>query len=124
MIEGQRSTAMANAKRVQDSGVTIAAGTDAGNPGTLHGPSIYRELALLREAGLSPIEVLVAVTRNAARAMGREAEVGTLEAGKAADLVALSADPLEDVQNYEPVRWVMKGGVKVYERPRSPAHGR
>jgi imidazolonepropionase-like amidohydrolase len=115
---------VANAKQVQDGGVTLAAGTDVGNPGKLHGPSFYRELALLREAGLSPMEVLIAATRNAARAMGREAEVGTLESGKAADLVALSADPLEDVQNYERVRWVIKGGVKVYERPRSPAHGR
>jgi imidazolonepropionase-like amidohydrolase len=123
-IEGQRATAVANAKRAQEAGVTVAVGTDAGNPGTLHGPSIYRELVLLREAGLSPMEVLVAATRNAARAMGREAEVGTLEPGKAADLLALSADPLENVQNYQRVRWVMKGGVRVYERPRSPAQAR
>jgi imidazolonepropionase-like amidohydrolase len=119
-IEGQRSIAVANARRVQEGGATVAAGTDAGNPGTLHGPSIHRELALLHEAGLTPMEVLVAVTRNAARAMGREAEVGTLESGKAADLVALTGDPLEDVQNYQRVRWVMKGGVRVYQRP--PAH--
>jgi imidazolonepropionase-like amidohydrolase len=124
MMEGQLSVAMANAKRVQEAGVTIAAGTDAGNPGTLHGPSIYRELALLRQAGLSPMEVLVAVTRNAARAMGREAEVGTLQLGKAADLVALIADPLEDVQNYQRVSWVMKGGVRVYERSPDSAKSR
>jgi imidazolonepropionase-like amidohydrolase len=91
-------------------GITVAAGTDAGNPGTLHGPSIYRELQLLAEAGLTPMEVLLAATRNAARAMGREAEVGTLEAGKAAGLVALDANPLEDVRNYQRVQWVMKGG--------------
>ena len=123
-IEGQRATAIANAERAQEAGVTVAVGTDAGNPGTLHGPSIYRELVLLHEAGLSPMEVLVAATRNAARAMGRETEVGTLEPGKAADLVALSADPLEDVRNYQRVRWVMKGGVRVYETPRSPAQAR
>jgi imidazolonepropionase-like amidohydrolase len=110
-MEQERATGEANAKRVQDAGITLAAGTDAGNPGTLPGPSIYRELQLLAEAGLSPMEVLMAATRNAARAMGREGTVGTVEAGKAADFVALDADPLADVRNYQRVRWVMKGGV-------------
>jgi imidazolonepropionase-like amidohydrolase len=110
-IEQERATGQANAKRVQDAGITLAVGTDAGNPGTLHGPSIYRELQLLSEAGLSPMELLVDVTRNGARAMGWEKQVGTLEAGKAADLVALDADPLTDVRNYQRIRWVMKGGV-------------
>jgi imidazolonepropionase-like amidohydrolase len=109
--ERELATGEANAKRVQDAGITVAAGTDAGNPGTLHGPSIYRELQLMADAGLSPMEVLVAATRNGARAMGREREVGTLEAGKAADLVMLDADPLADVRNYQRVRRVMKGGV-------------
>ncbi len=107
----QLATGEANAKRVQDAGITLAVGTDAGNPGTLHGPSIYRELQLTADAGLSPMEVLVAATRNGAKAMGREGQVGTVEAGKSADLVALDADPLADVRNYQRVRWVMKGGV-------------
>jgi len=59
------------------------------------------------------MDLLVDATRNGARAMGREREVGTIEAGKAADLVALNADPLADVRNYQRVRWVMKGGVVV-----------
>jgi imidazolonepropionase-like amidohydrolase len=105
------ATGQANAKRVQEAGITLAVGTDAGNPGTLHGPSIYRELQLLSEAGLAPMELLVDVTRNGARAMGWERQIGTLEAGKAADLVALDADPLADVRNYQRIRWVMKGGV-------------
>jgi imidazolonepropionase-like amidohydrolase len=114
----ERATGEANAKRVQDAGITLAVGTDAGNPGTLHGPAIYRELQLLSEAGLTPMEVLVAATRNAARAMGRQAEVGTVEAGKAADLVALDADPLAAVSNVQRIRWVMKGGVLARsERP-------
>ena len=110
-IQRELSTGEANAKRVQDAGITLAAGTDAGNPGTLHGPSIYRELQLLADAGLSPMDVLLAATRNGARAMGRERDVGTVEAGKAADLVLLDADPLADVRNYQRIRWVMKGGV-------------
>jgi len=77
-------------------------------------------LVLLAESGLSPMEVLVAATRNAARAMGREAELGTVERGKAADLVALGADPLADVRNYQRVKWVMKGGVISFTASRSP----
>jgi imidazolonepropionase-like amidohydrolase len=110
-IQQETTTGQANAKRVQDAGITLAVGTDAGNPGTLHGPSMYRELQLLSEAGIAPMALLVDATRNGARAMGWEDKIGTVRAGKAADLVALEADPLADVRNYQKVRWVMKGGV-------------
>jgi len=109
--ERELATGKANAKRVQDAGITLAVGTDAGNPGTLHGPSIYRELELTADAGLTLMEILVAATRNGARAMGREREVGTVEAGKAADLVVLDADPLAAAGNFQRIRWVIKGGV-------------
>jgi len=105
------ATAMGNAKRLHDEGVSVAVGTDAGNPGTFHGPSIYRELELLQETGLKPMEVLVAATSTAALAMGRQAEVGTLERGKAADLLILGADPSVDIRNVQELRWVVKGGV-------------
>ncbi len=100
-----------NAKRMHDAGVAIAVGTDAGNPGTLHGPSIYREMELLQQAGLTPMDVLVAATKIGARAMGREDELGTVEEGKLADLILLDADPTQDIANAHRVRWVMKGGV-------------
>ena len=58
---------LTNLKRLQDSGVLIAAGTDAGNIGTLHGPSIFREFELMTEAGLSSGEILTAATINGAR---------------------------------------------------------
>jgi imidazolonepropionase-like amidohydrolase len=113
LFEKQVANAMENAKRLHEAGVTIAVGTDAGNPGTFHGPSIYRELALLQAAGLSPRDVLVAATRNAALAMGRQEVVGTIEAGKAADLLVITADPTADIRNVQRIRWVMKGGVVV-----------
>lgn len=100
----------ANLKAMQDGGVIVAAGTDAGNIGTLHGPSIHRELRLMIEAGLSPREVLVAVTRNAARVFAREPEFGTLESGKLADMLILNADPLDDIVNLERIDRVIKGG--------------
>ncbi len=104
-----------NAKRLHDAGVAITVGTDAGNPGTLHGPSIYREMELLQDAGLAPMDVLVAATKIGARAMGREEELGTVEEGKFADLVLLDADPTQDIANARRVRWVMKGGVIVHD---------
>ncbi|MBI4513917.1 MAG: amidohydrolase family protein [Gemmatimonadetes bacterium] len=105
------ATAMANARRAHEAGVTIAVGTDAGNPGTFHGPSIYREMELLQEAGLAPMDVLVAATRNAARAMGRGGEIGTIESGKRADFVILDADPIADIRNVRRVHSVVRGGV-------------
>lgn len=104
-------TGLENLRRVHEAGIPVAAGTDAGNPGTLHGPSIYREMELLAEGGLMPMEVLVASTRNAARAMGRDHDLGTVEVGKHADLVILEEDPLEDVGHLRSVRTVVKGGA-------------
>ncbi len=103
--------AMANAKRLADAGVALAVGTDAGNPGTFHGPAIHYELEMLQRAGLTPMQVVVAATRTAAEAMGRADSVGTVEQGKAADLLVLDADPTADVRNVQRVRLVMKGGV-------------
>ncbi len=100
-----------NLARLAAAGVPIAMGTDAGNPMTLHGPSVYAEMEAMQAAGLTPIEVLVASTRNGARAMGRGEDFGTVEAGKIADLVVVAADPLADVANLRRVRHVVRGGV-------------
>jgi imidazolonepropionase-like amidohydrolase len=80
-------------------GVRIAAGTDTPNPFCFPGFSLHDELALLVEAGLSPMEALQAGTRNAALMTGRGTELGTIEKGKQANLVLLEANPLEDIRN-------------------------
>jgi len=108
-LAAQRQTMYANLRRVRDAGIPIAMGTDAGNPLTLHGASVFREMEAMGEAGMTPMEVLVASTRNAARAMGR-ADIGTLEPGKLADLVVLDADPLTAVANLRRIRLVARGG--------------
>lgn len=108
IAEGYR-TMLANLKRVHDAGIPVAMGTDAGNPLTLHGPAVYREMEAMVEAGLTPMEVLVASTRNGARTMGRT-DFGTLEPGKLADLVVLDADPLADIGNVRRVALVARGG--------------
>jgi imidazolonepropionase-like amidohydrolase len=92
-------------------GIPIAMGTDAGNPLTLHGPSVYGEMEAMQRAGLKPMEVIVASTRGGALAMGRLAECGTIEHGKSADLLIVGADPTRDVAALRQVRWVMRAGV-------------
>jgi imidazolonepropionase-like amidohydrolase len=99
-----------NLGRIHEAGITVALGTDAGNPGTAHGPSVHREAELMARAGMSPGDVLVAATRNGARAMGRAGELGTVEPGKLGDLVVLAGDPTADVRNLRRVRVVVKGG--------------
>jgi imidazolonepropionase-like amidohydrolase len=99
-----------NLRRVHAAGITIAAGSDAGNIGTLHGPGLHLELERMVEAGLTEAEVIAAATRGGARLMGREHEIGTLEPGKQADLVVLGGDPLRDIRHTRQIEWVMKGG--------------
>ncbi|MFW6175592.1 MAG: amidohydrolase family protein [Acidobacteriota bacterium] len=107
----ERARLMAeNLRRVHEAGIPVAMGTDAGNPLTLHGPAVFTEMEAMHEAGLSPMEVLVASTLGGARAMGLEDQVGTLEAGKVGDLVVLGDDPLEDVRNLRAIRLVVRGG--------------
>ena len=100
----------ANLRRLRDAGGIIAAGSDAGNIGTLHGPGLHREMELMVEAGLTPMEVLVAATKNGAAVMGR-ADLGTVAAGKLADLLLLDADPLADIRNTTRIYRVLRGGV-------------
>jgi len=104
-------TAAANLKRVLDAGIPIAMGTDAGNPLTLHGPSIYPEMEAMQAAGLTPMQVIVASTHGGALAMGRDKEIGTVEKGKLADLLIVGADPTADVANLRKIRYVVRGGV-------------
>lgn len=101
----------ANLRAVQRAGIPIAMGTDAGNPLTLHGPSVYAEMEAMEKAGMAPAAVIVAATANGARAMGRERDFGTVEAGRAADLVIVCADPTRTVANLRKIRWVVRGGV-------------
>jgi len=103
--------APANLRTVRDAGIPIAMGTDAGNPLTLHGPSVYAEMEAMQAAGMTPMEVLVASTRSGALAMRRLAEIGTVEKGKRGDLLVVGADPTRDIKNLRQLRYVIKGGV-------------
>jgi len=93
-------------------GVKVAMGTDSGV--TPHGQNL-RELPLMVDRGMTPAAALVATTRTAAELMGLEAELGTLEPGKRADLVVVEGDPLEVDKLSERIQAVWKDGVQVVD---------
>lgn len=99
-----------NLRKVHEAGIPIVVGTDAGNPGTLHGISIYDEMEAMQEAGISAEDLIVAATRNGAMAMQRLDDFGTLETGKFANLIILDEDPSEDISNMRSLSEVMIKG--------------
>ena len=101
--------AMQNLMTVWNAGITVVMGTDAGNIGTVHGPSVFREMQLMQRAGLTPQQVLKSATVNGAATLGLH-ELGAVGAGKLADLVLLDADPLTDTANLSHARAVFKDG--------------
>lgn len=106
--------AMAWVKQVADAGVPVAVGTDSGASSfnVPMGWGTHHELALYVDAGLTPMQALVAATRTGAELLsGGPAEYGTLEPGKTADLLLLAADPLADVRNTRAIERVMQAGV-------------
>jgi imidazolonepropionase-like amidohydrolase len=94
-------------------GVPIAAGTDCGAPGHPHG-SLPEELKLMVEAGATPMQALRFGTAAAAELLGIDEELGTLEPGKKADLVAVTGNPLQDIDALRDVRLVLRNGVMVW----------
>lgn len=110
-VNSLEKTMAENIMRVHQAGIPIAVSTDAGNPGTLHGISIYDEMEAMQQAGIPAADILVMATKNGARTMEREGDFGTLEAGKMADLIVLDADPAADIRNMRSISHVMRGGL-------------
>lgn len=107
-----RERGAALVQRVLKSGVKFAAGSDMCwyLPGKTRGEASATMFAALHTAGMPPLEILRAVTTNAAEMLGWQDRLGAVEPGKYADLVAVTGDPLTDISELERVRFVMKGG--------------
>jgi hypothetical protein len=108
-MPGDIAHALAAVRLLHDAGVPILAGTDAPNPGTAHGASLHRELELLVQAGLSPVEALRAATSSAARAF-RLVDRGRIARGLRADVVLVDGDPTTDIRKTRAVVGVWKEG--------------
>jgi imidazolonepropionase-like amidohydrolase len=107
-----------NIRRIDAAGGVIAAGTDGSN-----GAGLQRELELLAQAGVPNLEIIKIATFNGARLLGKQDQMGSIEEGKIADAVLLSADPTLDINNCKSIVFVMKAGEIIDENKLSLAGG-
>jgi imidazolonepropionase-like amidohydrolase len=111
--KAQLPVAMRNLKTLHDAGVPIAMGTDTGPLGRFQGYFELMEMEMMVDAGLTPAQVISAATRDAARCLRIDQELGTLETGKWADFVVLERSPLERIQHIRLQHSVWIGGHRV-----------
>jgi imidazolonepropionase-like amidohydrolase len=97
-------------------GGLITTGTDTPVPYIYPGASLHRELELLVSAGLTPMQAIMAATKNAAELLGHADRLGTLEAGKTADLQILTRNPLENISNTKSVEMVLRDGRIIWKK--------
>ena len=103
-----------NLKTLVDRGVRVAMGTDTGPPARFQGFFEHIELEMMVDSGMTPMQALVAATGDAARCYGKTGQFGTLAAGAAADLMILTANPLENIRNTRSIEAVWINGKKAY----------
>jgi imidazolonepropionase-like amidohydrolase len=96
-------------RRAAELGIPIAAGADTSYSESAV-TSVATEVQYLHDAGLSPLDALRAATMNPARMLGVDKEVGSLAAGKYADLIAIDGNPAQDIATLRTIKFVMKGG--------------
>ncbi|MGQ0735275.1 MAG: amidohydrolase family protein [Acidobacteriota bacterium] len=102
-----------NLKALSEAGVRIGMGTDTGPAGRWQGFFEHLELEMMVDSGMTPMQVLVAATSAAAACHGRSGQLGAIQPGAAADLLALSANPLDDIRNTRQIKSVWIAGNEV-----------
>jgi imidazolonepropionase-like amidohydrolase len=108
------ATGLRNVKALHDNGILIALGTDAGMPLTPHGKSTLHEMELMVKAGLTPTDALMAGTSNSAKAVGIIDDRGTIEVGKAADIVLIKGEPWSDISELYNTAYTFVGGELMF----------
>jgi imidazolonepropionase-like amidohydrolase len=110
--------AMRNLKRIYDAGILVALGTDSGaTPIRVQGFAEHMELALMVQAGLTPLQAISVATKNGAQLLRVEDQYGTLESSKKANFIVLEKDPSQDIRNTQTIWAVWKNGVVVSDGP-------
>ena len=113
-MEAAWPSVLAIVHRYHKEGLMLTAGSDTPNHWVIPGESLHQEMEFLVEAGISPLEVLTIATKNGASALGMLDQRGTIEIGKQADLVALSANPLDNISNTRRIAWVVQRGSLIF----------
>lgn len=111
--EQQLPLAMDNLATLSDAGVRIAMGTDSGPPARFQGYFEHLEMEMMADAGLTPMQILVSATRDAALCVGLDTELGSVEPGKWADFVVLQSNPLDDIRHTRSIESVWIAGNRV-----------
>ena len=119
-IEQETSNAKKSAAQFIDARAYIGVGTDAASPLNFHTEAIWREMSALVDAGMTPIQVISAATKNNAEIVGRGDELGTIEPGKLADILVVDGNPLFDINVLGSVSFVIKDGVPWYDAESAP----
>jgi imidazolonepropionase-like amidohydrolase len=108
-------TAKQNLKRLFDAGINVGFGTDSGPPVRFQGFFEHWEMEIMKDAGFTPAQILTCATRNNAKCLGLDKDLGTLEKGKWADLVVLGKNPLDDIRNSRAIEMTMVAGNVAYK---------
>jgi imidazolonepropionase-like amidohydrolase len=110
--------AMRNLKKICDAGILVSLGTDSGaTPIRIQGFAEHVELALMVQAGLTPMQAITVATLNAAKLLHIEDQDGTLTPGKKANFIVMEKDPSQDIHNTQTIRAVWKDGKKISDGP-------
>ena len=102
-----------NLKTLSDAGVLVAMGTDTGPAGRWQGFFEHLELEMMVQSGLTPMQTIVAATSAAAECHGRGGQFGSIQPGASADLLVLSANPLDDIRNTRQIQSVWLTGKRL-----------